>query len=173
MENWASTFRTLYEEAVTQYESGSRGPTNVVPSERHEFLASIGMNPQEIYDFVEDWVEVNEPPFEVVKKITEVRRDYFVTVQQEQPSTHVVEMNALPQGGDKLGEYRWLPRIIAKAKAKLRGEMPHDLMYGCGADRPFLRSIGMEPDEFLRLVWEAWDDDEKILETIKNPVDSE
>lgn len=79
-------------------------------------------------------------------------------------------MNTLPQGSDKLGEYRWLPRIIAKAK--LRGEMPSDLMYGCGADRPFLRSIGMEPDAFLRLVWQAWDDEETILKTVNNSVGS-
>ena len=29
----------------------------------------------------------------------------------------------------------WLPRILVKARLKLRGEMPADLMYGCGGDR--------------------------------------
>lgn len=45
MEDWTSTFQKLYEEAVTRYESGSRGPDNVVPSEGQGFLASIGMKP--------------------------------------------------------------------------------------------------------------------------------
>ena len=32
-------------------------------------------------------------------------------------------------------------------------------MFGCGADRPFLRSVNMEPAEFLNTVWNAGMDD--------------
>ncbi|MFN7139254.1 MAG: hypothetical protein ACK4UN_07945, partial [Limisphaerales bacterium] len=50
-----------------------------------------------------------------------------------------------------------------KAKAKLRGEMPPELMFGCGGDRPFLKSVNIELSEFLRLVWSAEDDTQKIV----------
>ena len=65
-----------------------------------------------------------------------------------------------------LGGYAWLPRIIAKARAKLRGEMPPDLMYSCGGDRRFLKSIGADPADFLQQVWEAGDDDQNILDYV-------
>ena len=61
----------------------------------------------------------------------------------------------------------WLPRLIAKARAKLRGEMPGELMYGCGGDRAFLRRVNIHPADFLREVWSARDDDEKIIEYVK------
>ena len=61
----------------------------------------------------------------------------------------------------------WLPRIIAKAQAKLRGEMSSDIMFGCGGDRAFLRKVGIDPAQFLRVVWNAGDDLEHIVEYVK------
>jgi len=55
---------------------------------------------------------------------------------------------------------------MAKARAKLRGEMPPEIMYGCGADRPFLRKLGIHPAEFLQIVWDAGHDDQKIIEVV-------
>jgi hypothetical protein len=58
----------------------------------------------------------------------------------------------------------YLPRILAKAKAKLRGELDPDLMFGCGGDRAFLaRSGGLHLADFLRQVWAADGDDGKIV----------
>jgi len=60
-----------------------------------------------------------------------------------------------------------LPRLIEKAKAKLRGEMPPELMYCCGGDRAFLREHGIHPADFLREVWAAGDDTKKILQYVR------
>ncbi len=164
---WATGFKEVYDSAVEKYQAGDRGAENLVTSEEARFLSSIGGTAQELYDFVEDWVEAGEPSFNVVLRITAVRREYFVKEQHSQPSAHRISMNAVPPKDATLGGFVWLPRIIAKAKAKLRGEMPPELMYSCGADRRFLKSIGADPADFLRAIWEAGDDDQRVLDYVK------
>ena len=166
-EPWGTRFKEIYDSTVEKYQAGEREAENLVNSEEARFLASIGSTVQELYDFVEDWVEAGEPPFDVVLGITAVRREYFLKEQHGQPSAHRISMNAVPPKDATFGGFVWLPRIIAKAKAKLRGEMPPELMYSCGADRRFLKSIGADPADFLRVIWEAGDDDQKVLEYVK------
>ncbi len=132
-----------------------------------EFLAAIGTRPFEIYDYVEDWSEVGEPSFATILAITGVRNDYFVNEQQRRAPEDVQSPETFPSGHLALGGFRWLPRIIAKARAKLKGELPPDLMYSCGTDRPFLRKVGIAPEEFLKTVWEAGPNDEAILTRVE------
>jgi len=166
-QDWLAQLRDIYDQAVSRFEQGHQGPEKVIGREALAFLDSIGTSAQELYDFVEDWVEDGEPAFETVAAMTEVRRAYFLTVQKGKPSTTVIPSATLPSGYAKLGGYRWLPRIIAKARAKLRGELSPDIMFGCGADRPFLRSVNMEPAEFLNTVWNAGVDDQVILDAVQ------
>ncbi len=166
--NWIPQFQESYDQAVHRFELGHRGPDNVIARESLALLDSIGTSAQELYDFVEDRVEDGEPDFNTVAAITAIRREYFVTVQQGKSSHERVLSATLPSGYAALGGYRWLPRIIAKARAKLRGELSPDMMFGCGADRPFLRSVHMEPAEFLKVVWDAGPDDHRILEAVRN-----
>ncbi len=166
-QHWMATLQGIYGEAVIRYEHGARGAEDVIPENGLAFLASIGTTAQEIYDFVEDWAEVGEPPFSTVAAITAVRREYFLTVQHGQPSTQTISPSTIPPGSAELFGYRWLPRIMAKARAKLRGEMSPELMYGCGADRPFLRTVGIDPAAFLRIVWQAESDDQVILDAVQ------
>ena len=164
---WAIRFREVYDSTLEKYQTGEREAENLVNAEEARFLASIGCTAQELYDFVEDWVEAGEPSFDVVLGITAVRREYFLKEQHGQPSAYRISMNAVPPKDATFGGFVWLPRIIAKAKAKLRGEMPPELMYSCGADRRFLKSIGADAADFLRMIWEAGDDDQKVLEYVK------
>ena len=166
-QDWLSQLRAIYDRAADRFEQGHRGPETVVGPEALAFLDSIGTSAQELYDFVEDWVEDGEPDFDTVAAITGVRRTYFLTVQEGKPSDTVIPSASLPSGYAELGGYRWLPRIIAKARAKLRGELAPDIMFGCGADRPFLRSVNMEPAEFLKTVWNAGTDDGVILNAVQ------
>jgi hypothetical protein len=76
-------------------------------------------------------------------------------------------MSALPPKSAAVDGISWLPRLIAKARIKLRGEMDPDLMYGCAGDRPFLREHHMTLPEFLQLVWHKGDDDQAIVEAVK------
>ena len=166
-QDWLSQLRVMYDRAVDRFERGHRGPETVVGPEALAFLDSIGTSAQELYDFVEDWVEEGEPDFDAVAAMTDVRRTYFLTVQKGTPSDRVTPSATLPSGYARLGGFRWLPRIIAKARAKLRGELAPDIMFGCGADRPFLRSVNMEPAEFLNTVWNAGADDQLILDAVQ------
>ncbi|TLD70649.1 hypothetical protein FEM03_10040 [Phragmitibacter flavus] len=61
----------------------------------------------------------------------------------------------------------WLPRIIAKAEAKLRGEMDPDIMFGCGGDRAFLSEVGIHPADFLRMIWAAKGDQDRVVKFVK------
>jgi hypothetical protein len=81
-------------------------------------------------------------------------------------------MSALPLKTDAVDGIAWLPRLIVKARLKLRGEMPPDLMYGCGGDRLFLRRMGLTLPGFLELVRDSGDDDLAIVEAVKGSRDA-
>ena len=76
-------------------------------------------------------------------------------------------MADLPAKSDAVDGIAWLPRLIMKARLKLRGEMPTELMYGCGGDRPFLHGMNLTLAEFLTLVRDAGDDDRRIIAAVK------
>ncbi|HKU69093.1 MAG TPA: AI-2E family transporter [Candidatus Baltobacteraceae bacterium] len=64
---------------------------------------------------------------------------------------------------DELGGIRWLPRIVDKARAAVKGTLG-DYLYGQSPmDRSFLRALGLSYKDFTRVVREAGDDDERVL----------
>jgi hypothetical protein len=164
--DWPVRFREIYDAAVQRYSSGNRKADSLFTPEETAFLASIGCRPQELFDFVEDYVRGDEPVFESVLLVTAARRDYFLHVQNGKWSDVLIDMDKLPPKNAELAGIRWLPRIIEKARAKLRGEMPADLMYGCGGDRPFLRSVNVELADFLRVTWSAGEATDKIIDYV-------
>jgi hypothetical protein len=165
--NWAKQFREVFEDGMDAYRAGKHDAASMFNDKHRELLEDIGATPQEIFDFVEDSNRGGDPGFETTLLITAVRRDYFLVVQNGKRSKKTVSMDSLPDGDAELGGIEWLPRIIAKAHAKLRGEMPPELMYCCGGDRAFLREHGIHPADFLREVWAAGEDDERILKYVK------
>lgn len=164
---WQDDLKVMYHRGLELYQAGERDPNQIVSATDATFLASVGMKPQELYDFVEDWAEDGAPSSETMLAITEVRREYFLGQQGGTPSSHVVSSDSLPPRGAELGGIRWLPRIIMKARAKLNGELPPTIMYDCGGDRAFLREVGLHPADFLRIVWKAGEDDRDILEQVQ------
>ena len=99
--------------------------------------------------------------------IAAVRRDYLQVVQGGALSEKEITREDLPSFGDTLGDFAYLPRILTKARAKLRGELDPDLMFCCGGDRKFLREHGIHPAAFLRHVWSAGEDDGKIADLLR------
>jgi hypothetical protein len=95
-----------------------------------------------------------------------VRRDYFLNVQRGHASGVVLDESKLPSKTDAIRGIEWLPRIIPKTKAKLRGELPPSLMYSCGGDRKFLKAHDILPAEFLSLVWRNENNDAAIVEWV-------
>jgi hypothetical protein len=164
--DWEDTFQRLFDQAEEAFTEGIREPDKMFSQEERAFLQSIGASPQEIYDFVEDWSEERVPAPEVIREVTGLRREYFLKVQDGKLESEKMISDGLPSPRTSLGGHRWLPRIIAKARAKLRGELPPHIMYGCGMDRPFLQGRNIGLSEFLRKVWEAGEDDGKILDYV-------
>ena len=165
--NWAKTFGDHFADALDAYRAGKRNADSMFGAREKEFLKSIGATPQEIFDFVEDTFHGGEPGAETALLVTAARRDYFLVVQKGKHSTHLIDMDALPAKSAELAGLEWLPRIIEKAKAKLRGEMPPDLMYCCGGDRAFLREHNIHPADFLREVWAAENDLQRIVDYVR------
>jgi hypothetical protein len=88
-------------------------------------------------------------------------------VQKSSFSGRRISMADLPSKDAEVEGIGWLPRLIPKAEAKLRGEMPPDLMFGCGGDRKFFRTHQIDPAEFLRQVWKADGEEKEIVAWVK------
>ena len=58
--------------------------------------------------------------------------------------------------------YRWLPRLIDKARAHRRGTLAAGLVYPCLIDRACLESLGTDAEGFADLV-AACSDDHEVL----------
>jgi hypothetical protein len=165
--SWQKTFTELFHPAVAKYRAGHQKAAGLVDPAGAEFLGTIGYTEQEFFDFVEDFAKGDEPTLETAIAIAAVRRDYFLQEQKGQRATHQIDMAALPSKDAEIDGIGWLPRIIPKAEAKLRGEMPPDLMYDCGGDRKFFRTTGIDPAEFLRQVWKAKGDNDAVIAWVK------
>ena len=165
--NWARNFREVFDDALDAYRVERRDASLMFGKAQREFLDGIGAMPQEVFDLVEDTFLGGEPGIETSLLITAVRREYFLGVQKSERSTHVIDMEKLSPKSAQLGGIEWLPRIIEKARAKLRGEMPPELMYCCGGDRAFLREHGIHPADFLREVWAADNDTQRVLSFVR------
>jgi hypothetical protein len=165
--NWEQPFSDLFHAAVEKYRGGHVKASGLVDEKGANFLSSIGYTEQEFFDFVDDFARGGEPTLETALNIASVRRDYFLKEQGGKPSSHQISMDKLPSKDATVEGIGWLPRLIPKAEAKLRGEMPPDLMYGCGGDRKFFRAHQLDPAEFLRTVWQAKGDQAEIVAWVK------
>ena len=165
---WHHELKQLFVFALERYRGGARDPKRYFDAAGTAYLAAIGMRPQELYDFVEDHAKNDgDPDWETVLLISAARRDYFLTVLRGQWRGNPVDMDTLPPKDAQFEGIPWLPRLIEKARAKLHGEMPADLMYGCGGDRKFFREHGLHPADFLRHFWAVEGHPEKILAYVR------
>ncbi len=156
----------IWEHGVSLYQQGERKPVGMFDAAATDFLRENGATAQEVFDFVEDFVVGGEPDFTTFAMITDIRRSFFLIQQNSHHSKRVIEDSELPPKSESVRGIVWLPRIIVKAKAKLRGEMNPNLMYGCGGDRNFFKENNLHPAEFLRLVADHLDNDEAVIEYV-------
>lgn len=168
--NWDTTFRHLFERCIELYRAGDTKAAKWFTAEDDAFLRSIGYTRQEFFDFVDDHCRYGAegPTLETALLVAAVRRDYFRVVMGGKFTGKTVPPSALPPKPSAVDGIPWLPRIMVKARAKLKGEMDPDTMYGCGGDRAFFTEHGIHPADFLRVVWAAGDDDRKIIDFVKS-----
>lgn len=161
--NYQKSVRELWEFAVKTYETGNREPSTYFSDEQISFMDSVGLKVMDLYDFAEDFVDGGDPDFETFLMITEARRGYFLNVQNGVKSTVVLDPQSIPSKTESVDGIVWLPRIIPKAKAKLRGELPEEMMFSCGGDRRFFKENDIHPAEFLQVVASHIEDDAAII----------
>ena len=156
----------IWELAVGLYAEGHQSADSFPIGEELPFLESIGLNRMDVFDFAEDWIREGLLIWRLFLLIHEQRRDYFIEVQKGIPSEKRLDPSDLPAKSDEIEGIRWLPRIIPKARAKLRGELPEETMYCCGGDRNFFRQNDIHPAEFLRIVKRAGENDKAIVDWV-------
>jgi Domain of unknown function (DUF5069) len=159
-------FRELYAKAIGLYANDQRGADTFFTADENAWLAANGLTAQHLYDYAEDQNDSNEPGYDNALMIEFVRRAYFIEEQGERASTAVLDETKLPAKTAAARGIEWLPRIIPKARAKLRGELPASLMFCCGGDRKFFKTHDILPAEFLRLVWSHQNDDKAIIDWV-------
>lgn len=162
---WQQRLRELYDKAQVKYRNENRNVQTMFTPREVGVLRAFGAKPMELYDYAEDSSDLD---WETALLITATRRDYFMHEQKSTWSEKTINVDELPAKTDELEGIAWLPRVIKKAEARLRGEMPAELMYCCGGDRKFFRSHDVHPADFLRVVWAAKGKQEKILAYLKS-----
>ena len=166
-DDWKSEFHNVWERGIAAWKAGRTSAKTMFDPKDVAFLATIGCTAQELFDFVDDFLGYGDFDFETVRGVTAIRREYFLNVMHGKATGREVPMSELPAKSAAADGIAWLPRLIAKARVKLRGEMNPDLMYGCAGDRPFLREHRMTLPQFLQLVRDSGDDDRAIIATVK------
>jgi hypothetical protein len=169
---WNDNFLALFDRCFAIYQAGDTDFENYYNPEDLEFLSRMGCKPREFFDFVEDFGNDGTPSISTALLVAAVRRDYFHTVQKGIPSALVLTGEDVPTFGEELEGMAYLPRLLAKGRAKLRGELHPDLMFCCGGDRNFLKKHGdIHPADFLRHLWASGTDNQKITTWIKEQQD--
>ncbi|HEX2851746.1 MAG TPA: DUF5069 domain-containing protein [Opitutaceae bacterium] len=166
--DFASKFHSHYDQAVARFADGKRGADGFFNADELAFLAENGITAQHLYDYAEDHNNYDEPGFDIALGIELVRRDYFVNVQGRRPSTTKLDETKLPSKTDSVRGIAWLPRLLPKAKAKLRGELPPSLMFCCGGDRAFFKQHDIQPAEFLGVLWRSNGDDAVVIDWVSS-----
>lgn len=155
------TFHTrlkeIWQKGYDDYRAGGRKPGAYLTEEDQAFLAEIGANQQDVYDFTDDYNRYGAPDWETFWSVQSLRFNYFQLVMKGRPGTYIRPMGEYTPKDAEINGIAWLPRIIEKAQHKLRGELNPDVMYGCGGDREFFQKHNLHPAEFLQLVWIHFD----------------
>lgn len=163
---FATAFRAVYDRASSRYTLGGATAANLLNAADVAFLASQGITAQHVFDYVEDLANYGAPDFPTAHAIELVRRDYFLNEQKGHPSTVVLDPASLPAKTATVHGITWLPRLIPKARAKLRGELPASMMFCCGGDRDFFNKHAITAAEFLALVRSHENDSQPIIDLL-------
>jgi hypothetical protein len=168
MDNYSfqKTLKTIWNDAVDRYRGGKQDPENFFDESTRATLASVGLGTMDVFDYAEDFVTRDEPDFETFLLVASVRRDYFLTVQEGQASEQTIASEALPPKDAEIKGMVWLPRLMPKAYAKLKGELPPETMYNCGGDRKFFKRHDIHPADFLRAAWAYEADESKLIDWV-------
>ena len=129
-DDWKRQFHALFYGGVERHQEGRQSPETMFEGDEPAFLESIGCSTQEMFDFCDDYIRWGDVVYEHVEEVQAVRLDYLTNDLNSQPAARRMEMSEFPAKTDEIAGIVWLPRLIVKARAKLEGALPADLMYG-------------------------------------------
>ena len=168
--DFSTGFRAVYDRATNRFARGDATAATLLSPSDTAFLTANGITAQHLYDYVDDFAGYGEPSYDQAHAIELVRRDYFHNAQNSCPAPTTLDPETLPAKSNAVRGISWLPRLLLKARAKLRGELPAALMYGCGGDRAFFKQHQILPHEFLNLVWRFEVDDNAVIDWVARRV---
>lgn len=157
----------IHRKAAAGWQAGRRDAATLVPREDTDFLASLGVSPQALMDYAEDFVRYGDPDCATFVRVVEIRRDYLRGAQKGIPATRQIPEPELPRKTDEWDGIAWLPRITQKARCFLEGTLCGEVMYGCSGDRAFLRKFLLTLPGFLEKVRDSGNDREKLLQFVR------
>ena len=163
----------VWENAVSLYCAGNSHADTFPIENDMPRLDSWGIKKIDIFDYAEDWCLYQEPDLLTFVLVHYERYSYFLEEQHGMFSQERINPAELPHKSEKVGGVVWLPRILPKARAKLRGELPSEVMYGCGGDRHFFQTNNIHPAEFLRITRRYMNDDQAIIQWVLNRKNSQ
>ncbi|MFI3243187.1 MAG: hypothetical protein R3Y56_02915 [Akkermansia sp.] len=172
--DWNDTFMELFHDAVERYHGNSHvNPLQFFYPSELEFLTSIGYKAQEMFDYIADYAQTGQPSPSTTLLIASKRRTYFFTAQRAMNSTSKpTSLSDLPSPEDDFGGYVYMPHIIGKAEAKLRGTLDDGIMYSNARDRQFFEENGgISPADFLGMVNNVRGDRQKLITAIIHTIE--
>jgi hypothetical protein len=156
----------IWQLAVELYQSGHTTAATFPIDEEIPGLENVGLTKMDVFDYAEDWCLHQEPDFLTFLLVHYERWKYFTEIQQSVASSDRLDASKLPGKEEATEGIVWLPRILPKARAKLRGELPPEVMYGCGGDRHFFQANHVHPAQFLSVIRELGDNDQAIIDWV-------
>jgi len=157
----------IHQRAALAYGKGIRDVAALAGADDREYLAGVGISPQVLFDYVEDFIRYGAPDAAAFVGVAELRSEYFRDTLKSVAALKVVPESALPLREEAWDGIPWLPRIAAKARCFLEGTLCTEVMYGCSGDRSFLAKFGLTLPGFLAAVKTLGDDPAKILEFVR------
>ena len=161
-----SELSRIWKQAVDLYRSGNINAQTFPIDHELQILRAWGISKIDVFDYAEDWCLHQEPDLLTFILVHYERWTFFSIEQGGKYSSKRLDPATLPPKTDDASGIVWLPRILPKARAKLRGELPSTVMYGCGGDRHFFNSNNIHPAEFLRVISRFGDNDQAIIKWV-------
>lgn len=166
-EQWNDTYVRLFRETSIRVQSGLSTPAESLLAAEIAFLEQNGISATDFLADVALFCNGGTLSPSTSLLVAAVRRDYFLIMQQGQAaSTAPLTEGDLPDPNQDFSGCVCLPRILAKAVAKLHGTLPKGVHFPSKDDLSFLSRYYIHPADFLRTVWATRADSESTLEAL-------
>ena len=158
----------IHHEARSAYEAGRQTSDGIANPGDAEFLKTIGVSTQFLFDCVDDFSRYGEPDLKTFLALCDIRAGYFREVQHGAPAARTVDECELPPKTEEFDGIAWLPRVIRKAECFLHGCLCPDIMYGCAGDRAFLAKHQVSLPDFLTKVRDTEGNPSRMAEFLRS-----